>query len=45
LKNYTILPYSAAQMITPNGTITTPDDDFGSSQLRRIEIRVRRQNK
>jgi flagellar motor protein MotB len=45
LKNYTILPYSAAQMITPNGTITTPDDDFESSQLRRIEIRVRRQNK
>jgi flagellar motor protein MotB len=45
LKNYTILPYSAAQMITPNGTITTPDDDFESTQLRRIEIRVRRQNK
>ena len=45
LKDYTILPYSAAQMITPNHTITTKDDNFDSSQLRRIEIRVRRQNR
>jgi flagellar motor protein MotB len=45
LQNYTILPYSAAQMITPDGTITKEGDDFESSQLRRIEIRVRRQNK
>jgi flagellar motor protein MotB len=45
LQQYTILPYSAAQMITPNGTISKPGDDFESSQLRRIEIRVRRQNK
>lgn len=45
LKNYTILPYSAAQMVTPNGTITSISDDFQSSELRRIEIRVRRQNK
>ncbi len=45
LQNYTILPYSAAQMITPNGTITKEGDNFESSQLRRIEIRVRRQNK
>ncbi|MDB4191499.1 hypothetical protein N9802_07725 [Amylibacter sp.] len=45
LKGYTILPYSAAQMVTPNHTITTKDDKFDSSQLRRIEIRVRRQNR
>jgi len=45
LQKYTILPYSAAQLITPDGTITTSDDDFESSQLRRIEIRVRRQDK
>ena len=45
LQNYTILPYSAAQMITPDGTITKEGDDFESSQLRRIEIRVRRHNK
>ncbi|MDB9766778.1 hypothetical protein OAB39_03580 [Amylibacter sp.] len=45
LKDYTILPYSAAQMVTPNHTITTKDDKFDSSQLRRIEIRVRRQNR
>ena len=45
LQSYTILPYSAAQMITPDGTITKEGDDFESSQLRRIEIRVRRQNK
>ena len=45
LQGYTILPYSAAQMITPNGTIAKIGDDFESSQLRRIEIRVRRQNK
>ena len=45
LKDYTILPYSAAQMVTPNHTITTKDDKFYSSQLRRIEIRVRRQNR
>ena len=45
LENYTILPYSAAQMVTPNDTITNENDDFDSSQLRRIEIRVRRQNR
>ena len=45
LQDYTILPYSAAQMITPEGTLTKQDDNFTSSQLRRIEIRVRRQNK
>ena len=45
LQDYTILPYSAAQMITPDGTLTKQDDNFTSSQLRRIEIRVRRQNK
>ncbi len=45
LQNYTILPYSAAQMITPDGAITKEGDDFESSQLRRIEVRVRRQTK
>ena len=45
LKDFTILPYSAAQMVTPNHTITTKNDKFESSQLRRIEIRVRRQNR
>jgi len=44
LSGYTILPYSAAQMISPDETINLDPDAFESSQLRRIEIRVRRKN-
>ena len=42
LKNYTILPYSAAQMITPNEELQKGYNQFDGKQLRRIEIRVRR---
>ena len=42
LSNYTILPYSAAQMITPNEEISDGLSAFNGEQLRRIEIRVRR---
>ena len=42
LAGYTILPYSAAQMITPKDAINRGDSSFDRSQLRRIEIRVRR---
>tara|TARA_B100000780_G_C21106133_1_gene446698 strand:- start:134 stop:1360 length:1227 start_codon:yes stop_codon:yes gene_type:complete len=42
LDGYTILPYSAAQLITPNESINIGENEFESSQLRRIEIRVRR---
>ena len=44
LKDYTILPYSGAQLISPDETINLDPDQFDSSQLRRIEIRVRRKN-
>ena len=42
LREYTILPYSAAQMITPNEELQSGSDEFDGKQLRRIEIRVRR---
>lgn len=42
LAQYTILPYSGAQMITPNEEISNGLSDFDGEQLRRIEIRVRR---
>lgn len=42
LQGYTILPYSAAQMITPDERLQTGVAQFDSEQLRRIEIRVRR---
>ena len=45
LDEYTILPYSAAQLITPNESINIDENEFESSQLRRIEIRVRRKVK
>ena len=38
LSGYTILPYSAAQMISPDETINLDPHAFESSQLRRIEI-------
>ena len=44
LSDYTILPYSGAQLISPDETINLNPDQFDSSQLRRIEIRVRRKN-
>ncbi len=44
LRRYTILPYSAGQMISPDETINLDPDAFASSQLRRIEIRVRRKS-
>ena len=42
LRGYTILPYSAAQMITPNEELQSGLGKFDGKQLRRIEIRVRR---
>lgn len=42
LREYTILPYSAAQMITPNEELQSGSSKFDGKQLRRIEIRVRR---
>lgn len=42
LRGYTILPYSAAQMITPNEELQSDSNRFDGKQLRRIEIRVRR---
>ena len=42
LQGYTILPYSAAQMITPDEELQTGSNNYDESQLRRIEIRVRR---
>ena len=45
LDGYTILPYSAAQLITPNESINIGENEFESSELRRIEIRVRRKIK
>jgi flagellar motor protein MotB len=42
LKGYSILPYSAAQMITPDEKLYNESSSYSSSQLRRIEIRVRR---
>ena len=42
LAQYTILPYSGAQMITPNEEISNGLSEFNGEQLRRIEIRVRR---
>ena len=42
LRGYTILPYSAAQMITPNEELQSGSNRFDGKQLRRIEIRVRR---
>ena len=44
LRNYTILPYSGAQMITPEETINNGENSFEPKQLRRIEIRVRRKS-
>ncbi len=45
LQKYTILPYSAAQMITPDEELNTGINDYDRSLLRRIEIRVRRKQK
>lgn len=42
LRGYTILPYSAAQMITPHEQLQSGSSEFDGKQLRRIEIRVRR---
>ena len=42
LREYTILPYSAAQMITPDEQLQNGSSEFDGKQLRRIEIRVRR---
>ena len=42
LSNYTILPYSAAQMIAPNEELSDGSSNYSGQQLRRIEIRVRR---
>ena len=42
LRGYTILPYSAAQMITPSEELQSGSSEFDGKQLRRIEIRVRR---
>ncbi|MFL2767109.1 MAG: hypothetical protein ACJ0DF_13650 [Paracoccaceae bacterium] len=42
LAQYTILPYSGAQMITPNEELSDGVSGFNDEQLRRIEIRVRR---
>jgi flagellar motor protein MotB len=42
LSGYSILPYSAGQMITPDEQLQTGTSSYDSSQLRRIEIRVRR---
>jgi len=42
LSGYSILPYSAGQMITPDEQLQDGSDIYDSSQLRRIEIRVRR---
>ena len=41
---YKILPYSAAQMISPDETINREDSTVPPMELRRIEIRVRRSN-
>ena len=45
LQKYTILPYSAAQMITPDEELNTGINDYDRALLRRIEIRVRRKQK
>ena len=42
LEGYTILPYSAAQMILPNDEMATGFEAVSSEERRRIEIRVRR---
>jgi len=42
LAQYTILPYSGAQMINPNEELSDGFSEFKGEQLRRIEIRVRR---
>ena len=42
LSGYSILPYSAGQMITPDEQLQDGSNAYDSSQLRRIEIRVRR---
>lgn len=44
LQDYTILPYSGAQMISPDETINIDPSVFKAEQLRRIEIRVRRKS-
>lgn len=44
LLSYTILPYSGAHFISPNEEMSTGDEIIDSSELRRIEIRVRRKN-
>ena len=42
LSRYSILPYSGGQMITPDEQLQNGSQSYKSSQLRRIEIRVRR---
>lgn len=42
LQGYTILPYSAAQMISPADEMNLSPEAYDPTQLRRIEIRVRR---
>lgn len=42
LQGYSILPYSAAQMISPADEINLSPETYDPTQLRRIEIRVRR---
>ena len=45
LANYTILPYSAGQLILPNENLSTGDSFLAEDERRRIEIRVRRRKK
>ena len=45
LSQYTILPYSAAQMILPEESLDVGTIQIPSSERRRIEIRVRRKSK
>jgi flagellar motor protein MotB len=44
LEKYTILPYSAAQMILPNESLDIGTVQIPSAERRRIEIRVRRKS-
>ena len=45
LAKYTILPYSAGQLILPNENLSTGDSFRAEDERRRIEIRVRRRKK
>ena len=45
LAKYTILPYSAGQLILPNENLSTGDSFLAEDERRRIEIRVRRRKK